>query len=130
MDNKELQQIAEMFDTIISSPNQAVQDAFRNLTVLATLGKPAEEQAGPFATLLDRLEQLEYHMRELRKDVQIQQASEYDFNVSDANMQVDWTNQINQIGGSTDIITISSGSGSLIDISTLDLNFTSDKIKF
>jgi predicted acyl esterase len=126
MDNKELQQIAEMFDTIISSPNQAVQDAFRNLTVLATLGKPAEEQAGPFATLLDRLDQLEYHMRELRKDVQIQQASEYDFNVSDANMQVDWTNQL----GGSDVITISTDSGSLIDISTLDLDFSSDKIKF
>ena len=126
MDNKELQQIAEMFDTIISSPSQAVQDAFRNLTVLATLGKPAETEAGPFATLLGRLEQLEYHMRELRKDVQIQQASEYDFNVSDSTMQVDWTNQL----GGSDVITISSGSGSLIDISTLDLNFTSDKIKF
>jgi hypothetical protein len=125
MDNKELQQIAEMFDTIISSPSQAVQDAFRNLTVLATLGKPTEEQAGPFATMFDRLEQLEYQMRELRKDVQIQQGSEYDFKISD-NMQADWANQL----GGSDVITISSGSGSLIDISTLDLDFSSDKIKF
>jgi hypothetical protein len=130
MDDKELRQIAEMFDTIISSPSRAVQDAFRNLTVLATLGKPTEEQAGPFATMFDRLEQLEYQMRELRKDVQIQQASEYDFKISDDNMQIDWANQINQIGGSADVITISSSTGSLIDVSTLDLNLTSDKIKF
>ena len=126
MDDKELQQIAEMFDTIISSPSQAVQDAFRNLTVLATLGKPAEIQAGPFAKLFERLENLEYQMRELRKDVQIQQASEYDFNLSDSTMQTDWTNQL----GGSDIITISDGRGSLIDISSLDLNLTSDKIKF
>ena len=125
MDNKELQQIAEMFDTIISSPNQAVQDAFRNLTVLATLGKPSDEHAGPFATMFDRLEQLEYQMRELRKDVQIQQGSEYDFKLTD-NMQADWTHQT----GDGDIITISTDSGSLVDISTLDLDFSSNKIKF
>jgi predicted acyl esterase len=123
----DIQRLAEMFDTIISSPSQAVQDAFRNLTVLATLGKPNDTEVGPFTRLLDRLEQLEYQMRELRKDVQIQQASEYDFKISDDNMQIDWTNQV---GNSADIITISSGDGSLVDISTIDLNFTSDKIKF
>ena len=123
MDDKELQQIAEMFDTIISSPSRAVQDAFRNLTVLATLGKSEHAETGPFEKLFERLEQLEYQMRELRKDVQIQQAS-------DDNMQIDWTNQINQIGGSADVITISSSNGSLVDISTIDLNLSSDKIKF
>jgi len=130
MDDKELQQIAEMFDTIISSPSQAVQDAFRSLTVLATLGKSEHAETGPFEKLFERLENLEYQMRELRKDVQIQQASEYDFKISDDNMQIDWANQINQIGGSADVITISSSTGSLIDVSTLDLNLTSDKIKF
>jgi len=123
----DIQRLAEMFDTIISSPSQAVQDAFRNLTVLATLGKPNDTEVGPFTRLLDRLENLEYQMRELRKDVQIQQASEYDFKISDSNMQIDWTNQM---GNSADIITISSGDGSLVDISTLDLNLSSDKIKF
>lgn len=123
----DIQRLAEMFDTIISSPSQAVQDAFRNLTVLATLGKPNDTEVGPFTKLLDRLEQLEYQMRELRKDVQIQQASEYDFKISDSNMQIDWTNQM---GNSADIITISSGDGSLVDISTIDLNLSSDKIKF
>lgn len=123
----DIQRLAEMFDTIISSPSQAVQDAFRNLTVLATLGKPNDTEVGPFTRLLDRLENLEYQMRELRKDVQIQQASEYDFKISDDNMQIDWTNQL---GNSADIITISSGDGSLVDISTLDLTLSSDKIKF
>ena len=123
----DIQRLAEMFDTIISSPSQAVQDAFRNLTVLATLGKPNDTEVGPFTKLLDRLEQLEYQMRELRKDVQIQQASEYDFKISDDNMQIDWTNQL---GNSADIITISSGDGFLANIATIDLNFTSDKIKF
>ena len=123
----DIQRLAEMFDTIISSPSQAVQDAFRNLTVLATLGKPNDTEGGPFTKLLDRLEQLEYQMRELRKDVQIQQASEYDFKISDDNMQIDWTNQL---GNSADIITISSGDGFLANIATIDLNFTSDKIKF
>jgi predicted acyl esterase len=123
----DIQRLAEMFDTIISSPSQAVQDAFRNLTVLATLGKPNDTEVGPFTRLLDRLENLEYQMRELRKDVQIQQASEYDFKISDSNMQIDWTNQM---GNSADIITISSSNGSLVDISTLDLNLSSDKIKF
>jgi predicted acyl esterase len=130
MDDKELQQIAEMFDTIISSPSRAVQDAFRSLTVLAALGKSEHAETGPFEKLFERLENLEYQMRELRKDVQIQQASTYDFNVSDSTMQMDWTNQINQIGGSADVITISDGRGSLIDISSLDLNLSSDKIKF
>ena len=123
----DIQRLAEMFDTIISSPSQAVQDAFRNLTVLATLGKPNDTEVGPFTKLLDRLEQLEYQMRELRKDVQIQQASEYDFKISDDNMQIDWTNQL---GNSADIITISSGDGFLANVATIDLNFTSDKIKF
>jgi hypothetical protein len=72
MDEKQLQEVARIFDSIISSPSQAVQEAFRNLTVLATLSRSEDVNTpGPFEKIFDRLGSLEYEVKELRREVQI-----------------------------------------------------------
>ncbi len=71
MDHQDIEQVAKIFDSIITSPSQAVQDAFRNLTVLATLSRSNEQSHGPFEDLFKRLGALEYELKELRREVQI-----------------------------------------------------------
>lgn len=73
MDENQLQEIARIFDSIISSPSQAVQEAFKNLTVLATLSQSnVENVPGPFEKIFGQLASLEYQIKELRREVQIQ----------------------------------------------------------
>jgi hypothetical protein len=82
MDQKEIEQVAKIFDSIITSPSQAVQDAFRNLTVLATLAQAEGQQnSGPFEKIFGRLQALEYELKELRREVQIRH--NYDNGISD-----------------------------------------------
>lgn len=84
MDSKDLQEIAKIFDSIISSPSDAVQSAFKNLVVLASLSQTQEDK-GPFETMLERLDSLEYQMRELRREMQIQSNGDYgQFKIDDS----------------------------------------------
>lgn len=71
MDTKNLEEIARIFDSIISSPSDAVQSAFKNLVVLASLShEQAPDSMGPFENIMSRLACLEHELKELRKDVQ------------------------------------------------------------
>ena len=59
MDSKDLQEIARIFDSIISSPSDAVQSAFKNLVVLASLSQAQDtEVKGPFESMMSRVENL------------------------------------------------------------------------
>jgi hypothetical protein len=85
MDSKDLQEIARIFDSIISSPSDAVQSAFKNLVVLASLSQPNEETVkGPFESMMSRVENLEHQMRELRREVQINNNTDsYTYKIDD-----------------------------------------------
>jgi len=85
MDSKDLQEIARIFDSIISSPSDAVQSAFKNLVVLASLSQAQDtEVKGPFESMMSRVENLEHQMRELRREVQIQNNTDpYTYKIDD-----------------------------------------------
>lgn len=85
MDSKDLQEIARIFDSIISSPSDAVQSAFKNLVVLASLSQEqTPDTKGPFESMMSRVESLEHQMRELRREVQIQNNTDpYTYKIDD-----------------------------------------------
>jgi U3 small nucleolar RNA-associated protein 14 len=70
-DYKEIMDLAEMFDTIISSDNPAVQRSLQYTAVLAKLAEERQNMEGPFHRMLRSLEQLKEEVQQLRRSVQI-----------------------------------------------------------
>jgi hypothetical protein len=72
MNNDELMQLAEMFDSIVNSDNPAVQ---RSLQYTAVLAKLAEEkqntEQGPFLKMFSMMHELRTEVASLRRSVQI-----------------------------------------------------------
>lgn len=72
--NMDIEKLAEIFDTIITSPNPAVQKSFQNLMVLAELSKPEDADGdGPFADMYKTVTLLREEFRTIRRDIQILQ---------------------------------------------------------
>jgi U3 small nucleolar RNA-associated protein 14 len=70
-DNKEILDLAEMFDTIINSDNPAVQRSLQYTVVLAKLAEERQNMEGPFHRMIRNLEQLKEEIRQLKRSVQI-----------------------------------------------------------
>lgn len=85
MDSNDLQEIARIFDSIISSPSDAVQSAFKNLVVLARLSQAQDTDAkGPFENIMSRIDSLEHEVRALRREVQINNNTDpYTYKIDD-----------------------------------------------
>jgi hypothetical protein len=79
MDMHEIEELAQMFDSIITSRNEAVQQSFRSLVVLAKLSEQNEnyankkQSATPFHDLTTRLKWMEEQFQHIKRDVQILQ---------------------------------------------------------
>lgn len=79
MDMHEIEELAQMFDSIITSRNDAVQQSFRSLVVLAKLSEQNEnfsskkQSATPFHDLTTRLKWMEEQFQYIKRDVQILQ---------------------------------------------------------
>lgn len=75
----EIEELAQMFDSIITSRNEAVQQSFRSLVVLAKLSEQNEnyankkQSATPFHDLTTRLTWMEEQFQHIKRDVQILQ---------------------------------------------------------
>lgn len=70
---KEILKLAEIFDDIIGSDSRAVQEAFQRLVMLATMGKPDNDnfEQGPFARMITGIQVMEAEIKNLRRSVQI-----------------------------------------------------------
>lgn len=70
---EEIIKLAEIFDDIIGSDSRAVQEAFQRLVMLATMGKPDNDnfEQGPFARMITGIQIMEAEIKNLRRSVQI-----------------------------------------------------------
>jgi len=85
MNEQEINSLAEMFDTIVSSTNPAIQRSFQHTMVLATLAEEKKSEFGPFSTMLKDLTWMREQMQELKREIQIlqnQSSNEDTFNVT------------------------------------------------
>ena len=72
MTDKEINNLAEMFDCIINSTNPAVQRSLQHTMLLATLAEEKDQSVpGPFAKMFVTLGYLEQEVQQLRRSVQI-----------------------------------------------------------
>jgi hypothetical protein len=71
MNNDELMQLAEMFDTIVNSDNPAVQRSLQHTLVLAKLAEEKQNLEGPFLKMFRMVDELRGEMQSLRRSVQI-----------------------------------------------------------
>jgi hypothetical protein len=99
MNMEEIEELAQMFDTIIMSQNKAVQESFRSLVVLAKLTEQQESvlgrksSAGPFHDLTVKLRWLEEQFQYVKRDVQILQnnsRSGYDLGATGSSSSYAW----------------------------------------
>lgn len=93
------QQIAELaaiFDDVITSDSVAVQSAFQRLALLSSLARQDQEQPGPFAQLLKRLDWAESELKDLRRDLQMVRNRDYSF--AGENVALDLTANMNSSG--------------------------------
>ena len=86
MNEQEIKDLAEMFDTIVSSTNPAIQRSFQHTMVLATLAEEKKSEFGPFSTMIKDLTWMREQMQEMKRDIQILQNQssndhQYDVNV-------------------------------------------------
>ena len=117
MKDSEIQELAKIFDSIITSPSQAVHDAFRNLTVLATLSKGDNPEAGPFESIMSRIVSLEHDVQTIRREVQIH-------NNSAESRDGQWLYDSKSLTGSVGSVIISGGPG--IDTITISPAYDSN----
>lgn len=70
---EEILKLAQIFDDIIGSDSRAVQEAFQRLVLLATIGKPDNDnfEPGPFARMITGIQVMEQEIKSLRRSVQI-----------------------------------------------------------
>lgn len=72
MSEQEIEQLAEMFDTIVHSTNPAVQRSLQHTALLANLASEQENGfSGPFATMLGTLRRMQDEIKTLKRSVQI-----------------------------------------------------------
>ena len=72
MNNDELMQLAEMFDTIVNSENPAVQRSLQYTAVLARLAEEKQNiEQGPFLKMFSMMHELRTEVASLRRSVQI-----------------------------------------------------------
>lgn len=71
MNNDELMQLAEMFDSIVNSDNPAVQRSLQYTSVLAKLAEEKQNTEGPFLKMFRTVNELREEMQSLRRSVQI-----------------------------------------------------------
>lgn len=124
MNNDELLQLAEMFDTIVNSNNPAVQRSLHHTMLLATLAEERETSvAGPFARIFGAVKILEEEVRSLRRSVQILENSPrkepyYDYSNMNTGMGALTTAQITALTADS----VSLGSITLTPVSAIDMN--------
>ena len=73
MTQEELLEVAEMFDTIVNSRNEAVRRSLQHTMVLANLAREQDDSRGlgPFVRLIGEIKQLQAEMHQLKRSVQI-----------------------------------------------------------
>ncbi len=85
---EEILKLAQVFDDIIGSDSRAVQEAFQRLVLLATIGKPDNDnfEQGPFARMITGIQVMEQEIKSLRRSVQILENGHY--TVSDVKLDL------------------------------------------
>jgi len=73
MNNEQLLELAEMFDSIVNSDNPAVQRSFQHTVLLATLAEEKKSKFGPFETILRDVTWMREELQSLRREIQIMQ---------------------------------------------------------
>ena len=68
---KQIRELADIFDDIITSESEAVKSAFHRLAFLSSLAQQTREEPGPFSDMFSRLDWMERELADLRRDVQI-----------------------------------------------------------
>lgn len=71
--NEQIQELAGIFDDIITSDSDAVKSAFQRLAFLSSLARTERDDPGPFTDMVTRLDWMEREMVDLRREVQILQ---------------------------------------------------------
>lgn len=69
----QIQELAGIFDDIITSDSDAVKSAFHRLAFLSSLARTESTEPGPFSDMVRRLDWMERELVELRREVQILQ---------------------------------------------------------
>ena len=92
MNDNDLMQLAEMFDTIVNSDNPAVQRSLQHTMVLAKLAQEQQNMEGPFLKMFKTITDLREDMAVLKRSVQILEnnASSLFTSSSQANYANDW----------------------------------------
>ena len=139
MNNDELMQLAEMFDSIVNSDNPAVQRSLQYTAVLAKLAEEKQNMEGPFLKMFRMVDELRGEMQSLRRSVQILENNsgsytrDYTNSIVDLNMNSGMsaltTAQIASLTMPGDTFTIEPLSISDITIDLSD-HTTDDRIKF
>lgn len=138
MNNDELMQLAEMFDSIVNSDNPAVQRSLQYTAVLAKLAEEKQNMEGPFLKMFRTVNELREEMGSLRRSVQILENNsgsytrDYTTSIVDLNMNSGMGALTTvQISALTGIDAFSVEPLSISDI-TIDLSdhTTDDRIRF
>ena len=132
MNNDELMQLAEMFDSIVNSDNPAVQRSLQYTAVLAKLAEEKQNMEGPFLKMFRTVNELREEMQSLRRSVQILENNSGSYSIVDLNMNSGMsaltTVQISALTG-IDAFTVEPLSISDITIDLSD-HTTDDRIRF
>jgi hypothetical protein len=132
MNNDELMQLAEMFDSIVNSDNPAVQRSLQYTAVLAKLAEEKQNMEGPFLKMFRTVNELREEMQSLRRSVQILENNSGAYSIVDLNMNSGMgaltTVQISALTG-IDAFTVEPLSISDITIDLSD-HTTDDRIRF
>jgi hypothetical protein len=69
MDDFDITAFAKMFDAALASDNPAVRKALRNFMMIAAIAESENDSdsAGPFGSLLTRMDAMEYELRDLKR---------------------------------------------------------------
>ena len=128
MNNEQLEELAGIFDTIISSKNPGVQQAFNHLMVLATLSKE-DNVNDMFRSLFNRITWLESEVKELRKELQI--SANRDF-INGVTVTEDPYLPFFDVNMNSTPVTLTTApiTALTVDMIQIDLSLTPDKIKF
>lgn len=132
MNNDELMQLAEMFDSIVNSDNPAVQRSLQYTAVLAKLAEEKQNMEGPFLKMFRTVNELREEMQSLRRSVQILENNSGSYSIVDLNMNSGMGALTTvQISALTGVDAFSVEPLSISDI-TIDLSdhTTDDRIRF
>jgi len=141
MNNDELMQLAEMFDSIVNSDNPAVQRSLQYTAVLAKLAEEKQNTEGPFLKMFRIVNDLREEMSSLRRSVQILEnnsgsytnnwnASTVDLNMNSGIDVLTTTQIVSLIGVDPFPVESISMSDITIDLNDFDDYTGNNKIKF